>query len=99
MELWDSAAMDVVAPAMIEFARDGTGGFQFVAVEGYLDYGVSENCGRPRVEFVWEGSDDGDRTSGRGWVEIENDITLRGHIYCHLGDDSGFVAVRPDGGL
>jgi hypothetical protein len=24
---------------------------------------------------------------------------LRGNIYFHLGDDSGFVAVRPDGGL
>jgi hypothetical protein len=79
--------------------QDGTGGFQFVAVEGYLDYRVSENRGRPRVEFIWEGSDDGEHTSGRGSAEIENDTTLRGHIYFHLGDDSGFVAVRPEGRL
>lgn len=33
---------------------------------------------------------------GRGWEVLEGDGSLRGHIYFHLGDDSGFRAVRLD---
>ena len=42
---------------------------------------------------AWDGDDDGDRASGRGWAVLEQDGSLRGHIYFHLGDDSGFCAV------
>lgn len=30
----------------------------------------------------------------RGWALLEEDGSLRGHIYFHLGDVSGFRAVR-----
>jgi len=45
-----------------------TGRFGFIAVEGYLDCRDTEPDGRPGVEFTWEGSDDGDPASGRGWA-------------------------------
>ena len=32
--------------------------------------------------------------SGRGWATLNPDGTLVGHIYFHLGDDSGFRAER-----
>jgi hypothetical protein len=46
------------------------------------------------VEFTWEGNDESDPASGRGWAVLEEGGSLSGHIYFHLGDDSGFRAVR-----
>jgi hypothetical protein len=43
-----------------------------------------------------EGNDESDPASGRGWAALEEDGSLRGHIYFHLGDDSGFRAVRAE---
>jgi len=34
MDLWDADALDLVAPAQIEFREDGTGSFGFIAVHG-----------------------------------------------------------------
>ncbi len=50
--------------------------------------------GRPGVESSWQGSDEGDDVSGRGWAALNPDGTLEGHIYFHLGDDSAFRAER-----
>jgi len=35
MDLWDREALDLVGPAFIEFRRDLTGSFRFIAVEGW----------------------------------------------------------------
>ena len=35
-ELWDSDALNLVAPAFIEFAEDGSGSFGFIAVQGEM---------------------------------------------------------------
>jgi hypothetical protein len=61
-----------------------------------MDCRTTITDGRPGVEFTWDGSDDGDHTSGRGWAQLEEDGSLCGHIYFHLGDDSGFQAVREE---
>jgi hypothetical protein len=45
------------------------------------------------IEFSFEGFDEGDRLSGRGWA-ILDDEQLRGHLFVHHGDDSGFTARR-----
>ena len=37
MDLWDREALDLVGPAFIEFHRDLTGSFRFIAVEGWMD--------------------------------------------------------------
>jgi hypothetical protein len=93
MELWDRDAIDLVGPAFIEITTDGRGRFRFIAVEGYLDCQHVEREDRPAVEFTWDGNDEGDRASGRGWAQLEADGSLRGHIFIHNGDDSGFRAV------
>ena len=50
------------------------------------------------VEREWfQGSDEGDDVSGRGWPALSPDGTLEGHIYFHLGDDSAFRAERGPG--
>lgn len=48
--------------------------------------------GQQWVEFSWEGNDEGDQVSGRGWAQLADDGTLDGHLYFHLGDDSSFHA-------
>jgi hypothetical protein len=92
MDLWDRDALDLVGDAFIDFGPDGTGCFGFIAVTGWMDCRRAEIGGRPGVEFTWDGADEGDQVSGRGWAALEDDRTLRGHIYFHLGDDSGFRA-------
>lgn len=96
MEWWDTDAIDLVAPAFIEFDRDRTGRFGFIVVDGWMDYRETTRDGRPCVEFTWEGSDEGDQFTGRGWAALAEDGTLDGRIFFHLGDDSGFHAVRAE---
>ena len=97
MDLWDIDAIDLMEPAFFAFEGDGDGGLQFVAVQGQLDWRTSAQGQADRVEFTWEGDDEGDRVSGRGWAQVDEDGSLRGHIYFHLGDDSasGPSAIAP----
>jgi hypothetical protein len=70
-ELWDCDALNLVAPAFIEFTEDGSSGsFGFVAVQGEMDCREVERDGRPGVEFSWEGNDECDPASGRGWAGL-----------------------------
>jgi hypothetical protein len=58
-----------------------------------MDCRSAERDGRPYVEFTWDGNDEGDQVSGRGWVTLVEDSTLTGHLFIHRGDDSGFCAT------
>ncbi|HEV2921614.1 MAG TPA: hypothetical protein VG673_20610 [Actinomycetota bacterium] len=86
MDLWDAEAIDLLGPGYIQFGADRTGRFRFIAVEGWMDCHSGPRDGRPCVEFTWEGNDESDPASGRGWAALEEDGSLRGHIYFHLGD-------------
>jgi hypothetical protein len=51
-------------------------------------------CSRPFVHSLsWEGGDDGDPMTGRGWAVVDGEV-LCGHIFLHCGDDSAFTATR-----
>ena len=99
MELWDADAIDLAGPAFIEFGPDLRGRFRFIVVGGWMDCRAAERSDRAGVEFSWEGSDEGDEVSGRGWAAVADDGALEGRIFFHDGDDSGFRAVRLDAGL
>jgi hypothetical protein len=92
MDLWDRDAIDLVEPGFIEFAKDGAGQFGFIAVRGWMDCRTAEHDSRTRIEFSWEGHDEGDQISGRGWAAPIDDTTVEGHLFIHMGDDSGFRA-------
>ena len=96
MEVWDREAIDLLGPASIEIGPDNEGSFRFIAVEASMDVRQSDRDGLRGVEFTWEGHDEGDPTSGRGWAAAAPDGTLTGRIFIHLGDDSSFLAV-PEG--
>ena len=94
MDLWNRDALDLVGPAFIEFRPDQTGRFRFIAVEGWMDCREAAIDDRPGLEFSWDGNDECDPASGRGWVALQPDGSLAGHIYFHMGDDSAFRAER-----
>ncbi|MEK7329190.1 MAG: hypothetical protein AAB113_00160 [Candidatus Eisenbacteria bacterium] len=94
MEQWDREYLDLVVPASISFAARGSGEFQFGTVQGSLDCRFEERGGVPRVDFSWEGDGEGDPACGRGWAEVHAGGTLKGRLYFHGGDESGFTARR-----
>ncbi len=95
MDLWAQEDVDLVAPAFIDFGAGHMGSLGFIAVQGGLDWRDAPRDGCPGVELSWEGFDDeGDPATGRGWAVIEEDGSLRGHVFFHLGDDSGLRAER-----
>jgi hypothetical protein len=94
MDLWDHDAIELLGPALLEFRADGTGTLGFIAVEGYVDWKSSAGHATERVEFSWDGNDEGNAVSGCGWAEVAEDGSLHGRIFFHLGDDAGFRASR-----
>lgn len=68
MELWDEDAIDLRGAALIEIGPSSDGSFRFIAVEGWTDVRPVDRDGAPGIEFSWEGSDESDHASGRGWV-------------------------------
>ena len=94
MDLWAQEDVDLVAPGFIDFEADHMGSLGFIAVQGGLDWRDAPRDGCPGVEFSWEGFDEGDPAIGRGWAVIDENGSLRGRIFFHLGDDSGFRAER-----
>ena len=93
MEQWDQDFIDLVVPGYIAFREDHLGEFQCGAVHGDLDYRLAPSQDTERLAFFWEGEDEMDPVSGRGWALIK-DGQLQGRIYFHEGDDSGFVAEK-----
>lgn len=83
----------MTAEPYIEIGPEGTGRFQFGALQATMDVREAERDGKPSIKFTWEGFEEGDEICGRGWALI-NGSQLYGHLYFHLGDDYGFRAER-----
>ena len=93
MDAWDQAYVNMEVPGHFTFNKVGTGHFQFGLVQGQMDCRIETKGGKVRIEFSWEGQDELDPASGRGWAVIEN-AELHGRIFFHQGDDSTFRARR-----
>lgn len=91
MDQWDNDYLDLVEPAFISFGAED-GAFAFGAVKGSLDVRYGTRAGTACVEFSWDGRNDVDQASGRGWVALGTAGRLVGHLFIHNSDDSGFVA-------
>jgi hypothetical protein len=91
MDLWAGEDLDLLGPAFLQLDANGGGRVRFIAIEGAIDWKQGHDG---RSDFTWEGHDEGDPVSGRGWVDLNEDGSLRGHIFFHMGDDSGFRAIR-----
>ncbi len=92
----DERGVDYVeeeGPAFIEFGADRMGEFRFGLTSGSIDYRITDRGGQPAAEWTWEGMDEMDPCTGRGWAVLEGG-DLHGMIVIHLGDESDFVAKR-----
>ena len=94
MDQWDTDYLDLVEPAHITFSGAANGEIVFGAVNASLDVRYGARDGAACAEFTWQGFDEGDTASGRGWAAFGTAGRLVGHIFIHNGDDSGFVAER-----
>jgi hypothetical protein len=95
MEMWDQDFIDAEVPGYIQFSSDGMGDFQFGYVHGFTDCRFSKKKGKDLVEFSWQGNDEMDPASGRGFATIEGNV-LKGRLFFHQGDDSDFKAIREE---
>lgn len=93
MELWDQDFVDEEVEGYFEFGKGGLGEFQFGYVSGDIDYDLTDRGGTPAVEFSWEGRDETEPVSGRGWAVLDDD-GIRGKILFHRGDQCGFRAGK-----
>ncbi|GAB6904947.1 conserved hypothetical protein [Desulfosarcina cetonica] len=95
MEMWDQKFIDAEVQGYFHFDDDDSGEFQFGYVHGYMDCRFSIRNGKDFVEFSFDGNDEMDPTSGRGFATIEGDVII-GRLFFHEGDDSGFKAIRKE---
>lgn len=93
MDAYDADYFDMEVPAYIALERGQRGEFQFGAVSGTIDYRRVKRDGAIAIEFTWDGQDEMDPMTGRGWAAL-TDGQLAGRIFTHQGDDSSFVARR-----
>jgi hypothetical protein len=94
-ELWDVEDLDLVESAHLTLGPDGLGELRLIAIGADIDYRISERDGMPFVEFSWAGYDESEPVSGRGWARREPGGALKGRLFIHRGDESGFTAVGP----
>ena len=93
MDQWDMDYIDMESPGRIVINKDGQGEIHFGAVDVEIDCRWESHGESARLEFSFEGNDEGDPVSGRGWVLVDGE-EMTGHLFFHLGDDSGFKAKR-----
>lgn len=94
MDTWPDDVLDVGGEAHIVFTGGSDGEIAFVAVKAFLDVRYGARDGSATAEFTFEGFDEGDPVSGRGWASLGTAGRLVGHVYIHKGEDSGFVCER-----
>jgi hypothetical protein len=93
MEMWDRDFIDAEVPGYIQFNEHEMGLFQFGYVRGSMDCRFSKTDEKDLVEFSWEGNDEMDTASGRGFAIIEEDFLI-GHLFFHEGADFEFKAIK-----
>ena len=93
MNQWDQDFVDLEVPGYVTIRKDGMGEFQFGAVQGEMDCRIENIGGGSLLAFTWDGSDECDPASGRGWIKVDGK-QLVGHLFFHLGDASGFTAKK-----
>lgn len=96
MEQWDKDYIDMVEPGYIEFGSDGLGELKFGCISATVDWEIEYVGNTEKVAFSFEGLDEGDQISGRGWA-TSSKSHMEGRIFIHLGDDSNFIARKDEG--
>ena len=92
MEQWGQDYIDEEEPGFVRFDDDETGEFHFGNAQGMIDYEIVPIPDGQRLDFSWDGNDEMDEETGRGWAEINGEGTMIGKITFHFGERSWFRA-------
>ena len=80
-----------MAVAGADILFDAVGGeFAFDCLTG----SICGSCDGDTVQFIWEGNDEMEPASGRGWADLQDDGSLEGEICLENGDEIPFIARR-----
>ncbi|MDN3556509.1 hypothetical protein [Halomonas maura] len=88
METWPQDYVDLTEPGYVQFSGN-EGEFLFGAVHGWMN--VRYSVDKRRAEFSWQGDDEGDECSGRGWVVLGDSEDAEGQLFIHMGDESAMT--------
>ena len=94
MSAWDKEYIDQEIPAYILIEKDLGGDFHFGYVQGEIDGRVVKRRDGSYFEFTFDGSDECDPVSGRGWITAQDENNAQGEIRFYDGDDSTFQLKR-----
>ncbi|MBI4557859.1 MAG: hypothetical protein HY706_09765 [Candidatus Hydrogenedentes bacterium] len=90
MDGFDDEYLWLVTEPFIEIGPKGKGCFQFGVVEANMDVRVTERDSKPSIKFTWEGYDEGDEISGRGWAVLDGS-----NLHGSNGKQRRIVTVYP----
>jgi hypothetical protein len=96
MDVWDKDFLDLVETAHLTFKGAADGEIAFGALKSFLDVRYGTRDGSACAEFSWEGNDENDPASGRGWVVLGTAGRLVGHFYIHNATIQASYAIVPD---
>ena len=91
MERWDQDFVDADVPGFFEIKKNGLGEFQFGYIRCDIEWREGEHTGSPAIEFSFQGFDEMEPTSGRGWAKLDGE-KLTGEVMFLHGETSGFSA-------
>jgi hypothetical protein len=89
---YDDDYRDMCGPAKLKISSRGSGSVNFGALEAEID-GKMDELDERVLRFTFEGGDEGDSISGRGYCLVEGD-KMMGRMFRHFGDEFGFKAER-----
>lgn len=94
MAEWDQEFVNSEIQGFFDFEDRGSGEFHFGYVHGFMDCKMTTRDDKPCIEFSWEGNDEMDPASGRGWAVLHGKNEIEGMLFFHFGDESAFKAMK-----
>jgi hypothetical protein len=91
--LWDDESLHLFGTAYLKIRPNGFGEFVVGALEADIDWHARDDSSPPCVDFSFEGNDDGEPVSGRGWARCTGDA-LQAEIFIHRGDRSALTGRK-----
>lgn len=91
MDNWSNDYLDLMETAHITFTDASDGEIAFGALIGWLDVRYGMRDGQPCAEFSWQGQDNTDSASGRGWLTMDEQGRILGRLFIHCGEESSLV--------
>lgn len=94
MDMWTADYFNMECMAYILVDSDYIGKFQFGLVQGDIVGKVHITSGIETFEFRFSATDELDLVTGKGWIQITNDDSIKGEFSFDNGDISGFLASK-----